>query len=363
MSTINTGLTKVTIPTPDDWHIHLRDGNALLRTVKDAAKQFRRAIIMPNLPTPITDWLQAKAYWERIVAALETINTEEAKSNPDHSSLQFDPLMTLYLTDGTTRRTILEAKQSGIIYGCKLYPQGCTTNSQNGVTDLSALYPVFEAMSEVGIPLLIHGEVTSQETDVFDKEKAFIDTVLSQLIKRFPQLKIVLEHITTMDAVEFVKSTPKNVGATITAHHLLFNRNAIFNGGIRPHYYCLPILKRKEHQQALIQAATSNNPKFFLGTDSAPHAINKKEAACGCAGIYTAFTAMELYATVFDNAGKLDLLSNFASKFGAEFYNLPIHRTTITLEKTAWVVPETLPFGETALHPLLGGQTINWKRV
>lgn len=341
--------TSLTLLRPDDWHIHLRDGAALTNTVPDAAKTFARAIVMPNLVPPVMSADQAVGYKERILAQLPG----------DHN---FDPLMVIYLTDNTTPEQIIEAKKAGVV-ACKLYPAGATTNSDSGVTDLSKVYPALEAMQENDMRFLMHGEVTDADIDIFDREKVFIDRTLIGLEKQFPALKMVLEHITTKDAAQFVASAGDNVAATITAHHLLFNRNHMLAGGIRPHYYCLPILKRNTHQEALIAAATSGSPKFFLGTDSAPHTKDKKEAACGCAGAYTAYHGIELYAQAFDNAGKLDKLEDFASTFGPKFYGLPCNTDTITLTKTDWQVPNTLPLGDDVLAPLLAGETIHWKRT
>ena len=333
---------------PDDWHCHLRDGDFLQSTVPDMARQFKRAVVMPNLVPPVTTVAMAHAYRERIQAAIPAGN-------------DFTPLMTLYLTDETSPQTIVEAKKAGFIIGCKLYPAGVTTNSAAGVTALSKCDVVFETMSEVGLPLLIHGEVNDPTTDIFDRERVFIEQHLIPLTKRFPKLKIVLEHITTRDAVQFVLQAPQNVAATITPHHLLLNRNDMLVGGIKPHHYCLPILKRQTHQAALIEAATSGNPKFFLGTDSAPHAKSKKETACGCAGVYNAFSAMELYTAAFEQANALDKLENFASHFGPAFYGLPANRAKLTLTKTPWQMPTTLAFGEETLIPFLAGETLAWK--
>lgn len=333
---------------PDDWHCHLRDGDVLRSTVPDMAKQFRRAIVMPNLVPAITQVNMAAQYRDRILA-------EVPKGNP------FTPLMTLYLTDNTTPQTIQEAKQSGFIIGCKLYPSGATTNSSQGVTSLDKCFAVFEAMEENGLPLLIHGEVTDAAIDIFDREQVFIEKQLIPLIERFPKLKVILEHITTAQAVQFIENSASHIGATITPHHLLLNRNDMLVGGIKPHHYCLPILKRKTHQEALLKAATSGNPKFFLGTDSAPHAQSKKESACGCAGVYNAFSAIELYAMAFDQANALDKLEGFASRFGPAFYGLPLNSDKITLSQEAWTMPESLPFGEEKLIPFLAGETITWK--
>lgn len=338
---------RITLTRPDDWHIHLRDGDALQRTVADAARYFGRAIAMPNLVPPVTDTQQALAYKERILAA-----------RPAGSS--FEPLMVLYLTDNTEPQEIFRAKAAGI-HACKLYPAGATTNSASGVTDLKKVYPVLEAMQETGMLFLLHGEVTDSAIDIFDREKTFIDRTLTQLVDHFPALRMVLEHITTSEAAAFVSEAPANVGATITAHHLLYNRNHMLAGGIRPHYYCLPILKRNTHQQALIEAATSGNPKFFLGTDSAPHAQNRKEAACGCAGSYTANAALELYAEAFEDAGALDKLEGFASHFGPDFYQLPRNTDTITLVKQSWQVPDSLTLDDQSLIPLRAGETLRWQ--
>lgn len=338
---------QITLTRPDDWHIHLRDGSALDRTVRDAAHQFKRAIVMPNLVPPVMNTEQAIGYKERILAA-----------RPAGS--QFEPLMVLYLTDNTDPAEIIKAKAAGIT-ACKLYPAGATTNSASGVTDIAKIYPVLEAMQKVGMPFLLHGEVTDSAIDIFDREKVFIDRTLRPLVKQLPSLKIVLEHITTADAAEFVTQAPANVAATITAHHLLYNRNHMLAGGIRPHYYCLPILKRNTHQQALIAAATSGNPKFFLGTDSAPHAKDKKEAACGCAGSYTAYAAIELYAEAFEDAGALDKLEGFASHFGPDFYQLPRNTDKITLIKHNWQAPESLTMGDQPLIPLRAGETLRWQ--
>ena len=347
--TTSTTATTITLTQPDDLHLHVREGDALRSVVPDTARQFARAIIMPNLANPIASVAQAKNYRDEILAAL------------DNSS--FNPLMTLYLTDKTTAETIHEAKASGFIHALKLYPAGATTNSDKGVTDLKNIYPALEAMQETGIPLLVHGEVTNPEIDIFDRERVFIEIILEPLIKRFPTLKVVLEHITTSDAVEFVTNAPDNIAATITAHHLLMNRNTIFAGGIRPHHYCLPILKRETHRQALLKAATSGNPKFFLGTDSAPHAQGTKESACGCAGIYTAYHAMELYTEAFDNADALDKLEGFASFYGADFYGLTRNIETITLNRRNWEVPKQLPLGKEVIIPLRAGEMCQWEFV
>lgn len=339
---------KLQITQPDDWHVHLRDGACLKRTVPDAARQFARAIVMPNLLPPITNVELAKKYRQRILAEIpETMN--------------FEPLMTLYLTDNTSVADIQSAKDSGIVYACKLYPAGATTNSAAGVTNIQKAYPVFAVMEKLGVHLLLHGEITRPEVDIFDRENYFIDEILQPLCQTFPQLKIVLEHITTKAAVEFIAPAKNSIAATITAHHLLLNRNALFAGGINPHHYCLPILKRDVHQQALIQAATSGNPKFFLGTDSAPHSILTKETCHGCAGIYTAHAAIELYAEVFEKANALEKLEAFASFNGADFYGLPRNTAKITLVKEPWSVPEKLAFGDRELRPFRAGEIVEWR--
>ncbi len=341
---------KLTITRPDDWHLHLRDGDILKDLVPFTARQFGRAIIMPNLVPPTTTTQQALAYRQRIIAAIP-------------EGISFEPLMTLYLTDNTPADEITRAAHSRQIKAVKLYPAGATTNSDAGVTHIKNCYATLEAMQEHHIPLLVHGEVTDAEIDVFDREKVFIDRVLSPLQKDFPQLKIVFEHITTKDAVDFVMSTDSHMGATITPQHLLYNRNAIFKGGIRPHYYCLPVLKRESHRQALVKAATSGSAKFFLGTDSAPHAQHKKESPCGCAGIFSAPLAIELYTRVFDENNALDKLEAFASFHGADFYGLPRNTDTITLEKKDWQVPESYPLGEDKIVPFHAGEIEPWQLV
>lgn len=341
-------MNQLTITRPDDWHLHLRDGLALQSVLPDTAQRFARAIVMPNLWPPVTTAEQAQAYRDRIFKALP-------------EGALFEPLMTLYLTDNTPPAEIERARESGVVHGIKLYPAGATTNSDSGVTSLEKCDQVFEVMEKLGMPLLVHGEVTDPAIDVFDREKVFIERNMMPLLKRFPGLHVVFEHITTKDAADFVLSAGDNVGATITAHHLLMNRNAIFAGGIRPHHYCLPVLKRETHRQALVKAATSGNPKFFLGTDSAPHAKSAKESACGCAGIYTAHAAIELYAEAFEQAGALDKLEGFASFFGADFYGLPRNTDSIILEAEAWVVPDELPLGDDGLVPMRAGQTIGWR--
>tara|TARA_R110002167_G_scaffold4255_1_gene19903 strand:- start:761 stop:1804 length:1044 start_codon:yes stop_codon:yes gene_type:complete len=341
-------MKQITLLQPDDWHVHLRDGDALPHTVAATARYFGRAIVMPNLKPPVVDTASARAYRERILANIP-------------SGLSFDPLMTLYLTDATKPEEIIKAKASGFVHALKYYPAGATTNSENGVSNIDKVGAVLEVMAEIGMPLLIHGEVTDSHIDIFDREKVFIDQILKPLIKRFPTLKIVLEHITTAHAVEFVQSSGGQVGATITAHHLLYNRSDMLAGGIRPHLYCLPILKRDTHQQALIQAATSGDPRFFLGTDSAPHIRGLKENACGCAGSYTAFAALELYADVFERAGALDRLEGFASHFGPDFYGLPRNKRRIRLEKSPWTVPADYAFGPERVVPLRAGEQLQWR--
>jgi dihydroorotase len=341
-------MQTLTLIKPDDWHLHLRDGKALVDTVPHTARRFGRAIVMPNLKPPITTVEMADAYRQRILAAL-----------PEGSA--FDPLMTLYLTESTTATDVAEVATAPHVEAIKLYPAGATTNSDGGVGKLDRVYPILEAMARHDLPLLIHGEVVDSDADIFDRERLFIERELLPIVARFPSLRIVLEHITTRDAVEFVRSSPDNIAATITAHHLLFNRNAMLAGGFRPHLYCLPVLKRETHRQALIDAATSGSAKFFLGTDSAPHAVHNKETACGCAGCFTAHAAIELYATAFEAAGKLDLLEGFASIHGPNFYRLPVNSQRIVLERTVWNVPADLPFGEDTLVPLMAGTTIYWR--
>ena len=341
-------MNTLTITRPDDWHLHLRDGATMRDVLPDTARQFARAIVMPNLRPPVTTAAMAADYRSRILTALP-------------EGLRFEPLMTLYLTDNTSAEEIAFAKASGIVHGVKLYPAGATTNSDSGVTDLAKCRAALAAMEQHGVPLLVHAEVTDADVDVFDREKIFIDRHMIPLTRDFPGLKVVFEHITTRDAAEFVAAAPANVGATITAHHLLMNRNAMFSGGIRPHHYCLPILKREEHRLALVAAAISGSPKFFLGTDSAPHAKSAKEAACGCAGMYTAHAAIELYAEAFEQAGALDKLEAFASFNGADFYGLPRNADHVTLVRESWMVPESLPFGGDVLVPLRAGQNIAWK--
>ena len=339
--------SSLTLTRPDDWHLHVRDGAALQTVVPHTAAQFGRAIIMPNLKPPVTTAELALAYKSRIVAAVP-------------QGVAFEPLMTLYLTDNLPPAEIVKAKAAGVV-ACKLYPAGATTNSDAGVTDLKKIYPTLEAMQKVGMLLLVHGEVTSSDIDLFDREAAFIDTQLIPLRRDFPELKIVFEHITTQDAADYVMAADRFVGATLTAHHLLYNRNAIFTGGIRPHYYCLPVLKREKHRVALLNAATSGNNRFFLGTDSAPHPAHLKEHASGCAGCYTAHAALEMYAESFDSVGKLAQLEAFASFNGADFYGLPRNSGTITLKREAWTPPESFQFGEAELKPLRSGEALPWR--
>lgn len=341
-------MTQLIITRPDDWHLHLRDGDALPYTVPDAAKYFGRSIIMPNLVPPVLTTEQAEAYAGRII-----------KQRPDSSNWQ--PLMVLYLTDNTLPEEITRAKASGQVFACKYYPAGATTNSDSGVTDLNNIYPVLAQMEKEGLPLLLHGEVTNHEIDIFDREAVFIERHLCKLVDNFPDLKVVLEHITTLEGTQFVAEASSNVAATITPQHLLYNRNQMLAGGIKPHYYCLPILKRNNHQQALIGAAISGSPKYFLGTDSAPHATHKKENACGCAGCYSNHAAIELYAEAFEQAGALDKLEGFASHFGADFYGLPRNSDTITLKKSPWKSPATIPFGSDTLTPLGADEIRQWQ--
>jgi len=342
--------TTLTLTRPDDWHVHLRDGMVLADVVPHTAKQFARAIVMPNLRPPVVNTAMAAAYRDRILAAV-----------PD--GVSFEPLMTLYLTDNTAPDEIRRAVDSGFVHGLKLYPAGATTNSDAGVTDLRHCMRTLEAMQESGLPLLIHGEVTDHTVDVFDREAVFIDRILQPLRKSLPKLRVVFEHITTKDAVDYVRDAEGDIAATVTAHHLMYNRNSIFQGGIRPHYYCLPILKREIHRQALVEAATSGSPRFFLGTDSAPHPKGLKEHACGCAGCYTALHAMELYAEVFEAAHTLDKLEGFASFFGPDFYRLPRNQTQVTLKKAEWIIPAELILGDTTLVPLDAGRTLAWKLI
>ena len=340
-------IDRLTLTRPDDWHIHFRDGDAMRSIVPDTARVFGRAIVMPNLKPPVVNVAQASAYRERLCQAA--------------NNLAFEPLMTLYLTDNTTPADIQAAKASGLVHAVKYYPAGATTNSDSGVTDIRKAYAAIAALQDAGMPLLLHGEVTDGDIDIFDREAVFIERHLQPLLRDFPGLKVVLEHITTRQAAEFVASASANVAATITAHHLLYNRNALFQGGIRPHMYCLPVLKREPHRLALVDAAISGSPKFFLGTDSAPHAIGTKENACGCAGIYTAHAAIELYAEAFEAANALDRLEGFASFFGADFYGLPRHSEQITLVREAWQVPQTRALGNQFLQPLRAGESLQWR--
>ncbi|MBL8521308.1 MAG: dihydroorotase [Betaproteobacteria bacterium] len=341
-------MNDLTITQPDDWHLHLRDDAALRAVLPHTARQFARAIVMPNLKPPVRTLAEALAYRDRILAA-----------RPAGSA--FEPLMTLYLTDNTSADEVLTAHRSGLVQAVKYYPAGATTNSDSGVTDIARCDAVFQAMQDCGMPLLLHGEVTGDAIDVFDREAVFIVRHLVPLMKRFPKLKIVLEHITTSQGAEFVASRADTIAATITPQHLLFSRNAIFKGGLNPHYYCLPVLKREEHRVALVKAATGGSGKFFLGTDSAPHAKNRKEACCGAAGCYSAFHALELYAQAFEAAGALDRLEGFASHHGADFYGLPRNRGTVTLKRESWTVPGHLPFPEGGLVPLMSGETLQWR--
>ena len=339
---------NITLRQPDDWHLHLRDGDALQSVLPHTAAQFARAIVMPNLKPPVTTTALATSYRERILAA-----------RPPGSG--FEPLMTLYLTDRTDPAEIQRAKDSGFVHGCKLYPAGATTNSDAGVTDIRRIDAALEAMAEAGLPLLVHGEVTHADVDVFDRESRFIDSVLAPLRARLPQLRIVFEHVTTRAAVEFVRAQPDGVGATITPQHLALNRNALFQGGIRPHLYCLPVLKREGDRTALLDAVVAGDPRFFLGTDSAPHARSTKEAACGCAGIYSAHAALELYAEVFETAGALHRLEGFASEFGPRFYGLPLNAGKVKLERREWTVPGAYPFASESIVPLRAGETLRWR--
>jgi dihydroorotase len=338
-------MQELTITRPDDWHLHLRDGDMLKAVLPDTARQFSRAIVMPNLKPPVRTVAEANAYRDRIMAAL-----------PD--GMNFEPLMTLYLTDNTMPDEIAKAKESGFVKAVKYYPAGATTNSDSGVSDILKVTDALEAMQSVGLPLLLHGEVTSSDIDIFDREAVFIESILKPLIDKMPSLRIVLEHITTKQAAEFVINAPDHIGATLTPQHMLYNRNTMFQGGIRPHYYCLPILKRENHREALVAAATSGNKKFFLGTDSAPHVTGAKEASCGCAGIYSAHAAIEFYAEAFEKANALDKLEAFASHFGPDFYGLPRNTETITLVKEEHTVPATHPGGVT---PLRANETLSWK--
>ncbi len=339
--------SRLVVTRPDDWHLHLRDGTVLASVLPDTARRFGRAIVMPNLQPPVTTVEQAGAYRERILAAVPP-------------GLRFDPLMTLYLTNATSPAEIARAKASGFVHALKYYPAGATTNSENGVTDLTRISKVLAAMEKHDVPLLLHGEVTDAEIDIFDREAVFIERHLARLVREFPGLRMVLEHITTRAGAQFVTDAPDNVAATITAHHLLLNRNALFAGGLRPHLYCLPVLKREHHRQALVAAATGGNPKFFLGTDSAPHPQHAKESACGCAGIYTAHAAIELYAEAFEQADALERLEAFASFHGADFYRLPRNADTLVLERRAWTVPKQIGSGREAIVPFRADQSVAW---
>lgn len=353
---------QLTLTRPDDWHLHLRDGAAMADVVADTARQFGRAIVMPNLKPPVTHVHQAADYRARILDALQQAERRGLLGAGGAES--FTPLMTLYLTNNTTPDEITKAHESGFIHAVKLYPAGATTNSDAGVTDLlGRCSAVLERMQQVGMPLLVHGEVTDPETDLFDREALFIDRVMLPLRRAFPELKVVFEHITTKEGAYYVRDAEGPVAATITAHHLLYNRNALFLGGVRPHWYCLPVLKRETHRQALVEVATSGSPRFFLGTDSAPHPRGLKEHACGCAGCYTALHAMALYAQAFEAAGKLDALEGFASFHGPDFYGLPRNTGTITLERSDYAVPQELPFGDTTVVPLAAGESLPWQLV
>ena len=343
-------MTQLTPIRPDDCHVHLRDDNQMCSILPDTVRRFARAIVMPNLKLPVSTTELALAYRKRIYSAL-----------PVAMKGHFTPLMTLYLTDNTPSSEIIRAKESGAVHGIKFYPAGATTHSNSGVTDITKCYSTLETMERADMPLLVHGEVTDPETDIFDREKIFIDKVLIPVIKRFQKLRIVFEHITTKEAVEFVKETSNNIGATITAHHMLLNRNAMFNSGIRPHHYCLPVLKHETHRRALIEAAISENPKFFLGTDSAPHSKFTKETACGCAGIYTSHAAIELYAEVFERANALEKLEAFASFYGADFYKMPRNKDTISMIKENWNAPAQIDFSGEALIPFRANEVVTWK--
>lgn len=341
---------RLELTRPDDWHVHLRDGAGLNSVTPDIARQFARAVVMPNLKPPVTTVAEAASYRERILAAVP-------------AGAQFEPLMTLYLTDSTQPSEIEAAKQSGFVHAVKFYPAGATTNSENGVTDWGKVHETLAMLERVDMPLLLHGEVTDQAIDIFDRERVFLEQHLTPLQRNFPKLRLVLEHITTKDAVDFVREAGSNVAATITAHHLLWNRNEIFRGGIRPHAFCLPVLKREIHRKALVAAATGDDPSFFLGTDSAPHARGRKESDCGCAGIYTSHAALELYAEAFEQVSALDKLEAFASHRGADFYGLPRNQDKVTLERRELSVPAELPFGDEMLVPMRAGETIAWQQV
>ena len=343
-------MERLTNKRPDDWHLHLRDGEHMRAVLADTARRFARAIVMPNLRPPVTTTKAALEYRKRILDAVP-------------AGVRFEPLMTLYLTDNTPPAEIARAKATGAVHAVKYYPAGATTNSDSGVTDLGRCFPVLEAMAEHGMPLLVHGEVTDPAVDIFDRERVFLERVLAPLTARFPTLKLVVEHITTREAATFVREAPLSVAATITAHHLLLNRNALFAGGVRPHHYCLPVIKRETHREALVEAAISGNPKFFLGTDSAPHARHTKETGCGCAGVYTAHAAIELYAEAFEDAGALDRLEGFASRYGAEYYGLPASEDTIALERSGLDVPAEIAFGDDTLVPFRAGEGVRWRLV
>lgn len=341
-------MEQISFIRPDDWHCHLRDGDFLKRTVADTSKRFNRAIVMPNLAHPLTTLTQVQDYRQRIISHLTP-------------QIDFIPLMTFYLTEDITKESLREGKSTGLVTACKLYPAGATTHSSAGVKKITQIYPLLECMQEIDLPLLIHGESIDPHADIFDREKQFIEEDLQEIIQHFPQLRVVLEHISTKAAVEFVQEGPANLAATITAHHLWFNRNTMLSGGIRPHYYCMPILKRQSDQTALIKAATGGNSKFFLGTDSAPHTQARKESACGCAGIYSAHAAVELYTEIFEQQQALHQLEKFASLNGANFYRLPVNKNRITLKKTPWTIPSTLDFGPEHLIPMLAGETLAWQ--
>lgn len=350
MSDATENNTEIQLIRPDDWHLHVRAGQGLKAVMPFTARQCGRAIIMPNLTPPVTTTELAERYYQEILQSLDKTSA-------------FTPLMTLYLTNNTSAEEIQHTVDSGLVYAVKLYPAGATTNSDAGVTDIRQCYPALEKMQQLGLPLLVHGEVTDAEVDIFDREKRFIEQRMLGIIKDFPELKVVFEHITTKDAADFVREASDNIGATITAHHLLMNRNDMLAGGIKPHHYCLPVLKRESHRQALMAAAISGNKKFFMGTDSAPHARSKKETTCGCAGMFTAFAAIELYAEAFDNAGALNQLESFSSIHGPKFYGLQPNTDTITLKKEPWTVPQSYPYGDDVVVPLRAGQTINWKLI
>ena len=340
-------MQSISITCPDDWHLHLRDGAILSSVLPHTVSQFRRAVVMPNLPHPVTSIADALSYRERIIQRIQP-------------GREFQPLMALYLTDATTPELVKEASKTDCIIGFKLYPAGATTNSSSGVSDPSRIYHLYEALEKLDVPLLIHAEVTDPQIDIFDREKIFIRRHLEEIVRNFPELRIVLEHATTDDAVQFVEDCSPRVAATLTPQHLLYNRNILFSGGIRPHHYCLPVLKRERHQKALLRAATSGNPKFFLGTDSAPHPISQKESACGCAGCFTAHAALELYTEAFERAGALEYLEGFASFYGPDFYRLPRNTDQVTLQQKNWTVPETYPLGNESIVPLGAGQQLRW---